>query len=166
MELKKIQDCDVEKCYQLFAGFPEDENGFVNETVGMDLAEFTEYVALCADYEKGKSLPEGYVPCTKYILINDEQEYVGIFNLRHRLTAFLRSGPGHIGYGIHPDHRRKGYAKQGLRICLEEAKAHGIKEVYLSCLLDNEASYRTQLACGAILHHDGDGHHHTRIFVK
>ena len=37
-------------------------------------------------------LPDGWVPATKYILVNDEGDYVGIFNLRHRLTDFLRNG--------------------------------------------------------------------------
>ena len=52
------------------------------------------------DESLGVGLPDGWVPATKYILVNDEGDYVGIFNLRHRLTDFLRNGPGHIGYGV------------------------------------------------------------------
>ena len=37
-------------------------------------------------------LPEGFVPDTTYVL-EDEGNYVGVFNFRHYLNDFLREGP-------------------------------------------------------------------------
>lgn len=68
----------------------------------MNRERFAAYVRGLRDESLGVGLPDGWVPATKYILVNDEGDYVGIFNLRHRLTDFLRNGPGHIGYGVAP----------------------------------------------------------------
>ena len=35
---------------------------------------------------------------------------------------FLRKGAGHIGYGILPEYRGKGYAKKGLVLAIEKCK--------------------------------------------
>lgn len=58
---------------------------------------------------------------------------VGLFKIRHYLNDFLRKGAGHIGYGILPEYRGKGYAKKGLVLAIEKCKEI-IKEneIYLS----------------------------------
>ena len=48
------------------------------------------------------------------MLENDEGDYVGIVNLRHCLNEALRQGAGHIGYGIRPEYRGRGYATAAL----------------------------------------------------
>ena len=70
----------------------------------------------------GLNLKEGFVPDTIFVLVDDNENYVGIFNLRHYLNEFLANGPGHIGMGISSKYRRKGYATKGLALVLEEAK--------------------------------------------
>ena len=73
------------------------------------------------------------MPVTKYILVNDQGEYVGIFNLRHELNDALMEGAGHIGYGIAPEWRGRGYATEGLRLLLIKARDEfGITEATLS----------------------------------
>lgn len=52
--------------------------------------------------------------------------------MRHKLNETLRNGAGHIGYGISPNYRKKGYATQGLALVLQEAKKIGIDEALLS----------------------------------
>lgn len=44
------------------------------------------------------------MPDTVYVLENDDGDYVGLVNLRHRLNAALRQGAGHIGYGIRKEY--------------------------------------------------------------
>ena len=97
------------------------------------------------------------------MLVDDEENYVGIFNLRHQLNEFLAKGPGHIGYGISSKYRRNGYATKGLELILPEAKKVGIEEAYLSCLKTNAGSFRTQMKNGAVLHHEDDLRYYTRI---
>ncbi|MBP9779510.1 GNAT family N-acetyltransferase, partial [Candidatus Gracilibacteria bacterium] len=57
---------------------------------------------------------------------------------------------GHIGYGIRPSERRKGYATKMLALGLIEAKKLGIERVLLGCSDDNPGSYKTIEANGGI----------------
>lgn len=91
---------------------------------------------------------------------------MGIFNLRHRLNDRLREGAGHIGYGIAPEYRGRGYATAGLRMILVTALAeYGIKEAYLSVNKDNPASLAVQRHLGARIDHDNDTEYFTRIRI-
>lgn len=162
MELIKLWEANLEKAYQLQNSFLQEENGFVNVAYGLSLDEFKEYVNLREDYSKGINLKEGYVPDTVYILV-DEDEYVGIFNLRHELNDFLRNGAGHIGYAISSKHRQKGYATKGLALVLEKAREIGIDEAYLSVNKDNIGSLKAQFKNGAKIHHEDDKEYYTRI---
>ena len=102
MRLIETWLADPERAFDLFAKFPAEETGFENPAAGMDREQFAAYVRGLRDESLGVGLPDGWVPATKYILVNDEGDYVGIFNLRHRLTDFLRNGPGHIGSRLYP----------------------------------------------------------------
>lgn len=112
------------------------------------------------------NLPEGFVPDTVYLL-ETEGEYVGIFNLRHRLTEGLIHGAGHIGYGISPKCRGKGYAAKGLEMLLEIArKIVPEEEIYLSVHKDNLASLNVQKKNGAYIHHENEAEYFMRIPLK
>lgn len=112
------------------------------------------------------NLPEGFVPDTVYLL-ETEGEYVGIFNLRHRLTEGLIHGAGHIGYGISPKYRGKGYAAKGLEMLLEIArKIVPEEEIYLSVHKDNLASLNVQKKNGAYIYHENEAEYFTRIPLK
>ena len=165
MKLLEIWNADNDKSYDLYMSFPEDENGFMNPCFGMDRKEFDVYVLRCRDSSQGIGLKEGYVPDTKYIVIDDEGNYAGIVNLRHYLNDFLREGAGHIGYGIRKEYRGRGYAAEALRMVLEKCKEMGIEEVYMSCNKDNIASYKAQLRNGAVLHHESDDEYYTRVYL-
>ncbi|MDO4312770.1 MAG: GNAT family N-acetyltransferase [Eubacteriales bacterium] len=163
MRLVKLWEADLKKAYELQCSFEENEHGFVNSAYGYTYSQFIYYVEKCRAYSMGADLPEGYVPCTVFVLADDEGQYVGIFNLRHCLNDFLANGPGHIGYGISPDFRKRGYATKGLALVLQEAKNMGIDEVYLSVHKDNTGSLKVQQKNGAVIHHEGDREYYTRI---
>lgn len=57
---------------------------------------------------------------------------------------------GHIGYGVRPSERRKGYASKMLRMALDKCKAMGIDQVLITCNKDNAASVKTIIANGGI----------------
>ena len=166
MRLIEAWTGDPAKAYELFQQFPADDHGFINDAAGMNRNEFDGYLLELKNTAEGINLPEGYVPATKYILVNDDGAYVGIFNLRHRLNDFLRKGPGHIGYGIAPAYRGKGYATAGLKLTLEKAhNEFGISEAYLSANKTNPASLKVQQHCGACIDHEDDTHYYTRIVI-
>ena len=164
MRLIPLWEADLEKAYGLHRCFPPEENGFENPAFGLSLEEFREYVRRREANSQGRELPQGFVPDTVYVLENDAGDYVGIFNLRHRLNDALREGPGHIGYGIRPGCRGRGYATQGLALALEKARqVVPEEEIYLSVHKDNPASLRVQLKNGGAIHHEDGLEYYTRF---
>ena len=58
---------------------------------------------------------------------------------------------GHeIGYSFHPAHHGKGYAKEMLRLNIQNAKALGIPQLLITCDVSNVASEKTILANGGV----------------
>ena len=73
-----------------------------------------------------------------------------MINIRLCLNERLKECGGHIGYGIRPSERNKGYNKINLYLALLRCQSLGIKEVILDCDSINLASSRTMEALGAI----------------
>ena len=147
MELIRVQDSDYRKTYELYMTFPENENGYMNSVYGYNYEQFLEWIEKKRNWSLGKELPEGFVPDTTYVLV-DEDVYVGVFSLRHCLNDFLREG---------------GYATKGLKLTLEKAGQRSIHEVYMSVNKDNPASLRVQMKNGAYIHHENETKFFTRI---
>ena len=125
MKLIKLWEADFDRAYELQNTFVQDENGFINAAYGFSREEFQEYVKLRKQNSEGVNLPEGFVPDTVYLL-ETEGEYVGIFNLRHRLKMCIRDRimPDHVHilmevdpqFGIHKAVKSlKGYTSKVLR---------------------------------------------------
>lgn len=155
---------DYDDVFDLLLSFPADENGFMNDAWDIDRRKVPEYLDSLHDMSRGVGLRDGYVPMTKYALVNDAGELVGIFNIRHRLTKQLRNGAGHIGYGIAPAYRNRGYATEGLRLCLDKAKDIISEDVVLmSALKSNSASLAVQMKNGARIDHEDEQDYFTTI---
>jgi len=58
---------------------------------------------------------------------------------------------GHIGYGVVPWKRNKGYAKKALQLMLNEIKYCGLPYVELTTDVENEVSQKVILKCGGQL---------------
>lgn len=89
----------------------------------------------------GTGLPEGYVPCSAFWLV-EEGAFVGLGSIRHRLTPALERFGGHIGYAIRPSRWNMGYGTLQLGLLLEEAAKLGIADALVTCDDDNVGSYR------------------------
>ncbi|MDO5438971.1 MAG: GNAT family N-acetyltransferase [Erysipelotrichaceae bacterium] len=91
-------------------------------------------------------------PGKTFLLIRgNDNRIVGTVNVRWDLNeAMLRFG-GHIGYGIRPSERRKGYNKINLYLALKEAKKIGLDRVMIDCAVSNIASDKTIQDLGGIL---------------
>lgn len=114
---------------------------------GMD---FASYLDLLDANEKGERLPFGYVSATVLCAFVGD-DLVGRLTIRHTLNEFLLKVGGHIGYGVVPGFRRKGYAKSMLALSLPIAKSLGINQVLVTCDDDNVGSIKTIESCGGRL---------------
>ncbi len=78
-------------------------------------------------------------------------EIIGRVSLRFELNEYLTERGGHVGYGVAPAHRRKGYATEILRQALVVIRAEGVDPVLVACDDDNVASSRTIERNGGVL---------------
>lgn len=97
-------------------------------------------------------VPAHLVPSTLLFMVDDAQTKIyGAVDIRHDLNEHLLNYGGHIGYGIVPSERRKGYAKEQLRLALPVARALGLTKVLVCCDDLNPGSARTIEANGGVL---------------
>ena len=129
---------------------------FTPWVLGLDASDFPALVSTFEDFSKGVGVPEEFVESSTYWLVNKQSRVLGAVNIRHRLNEYLSNIGGHIGYGIRPSERRKGYATEMLRLALEFVRKLGIEKVLISCDKDNVASAKTIINNGGILEYEGD----------
>ncbi|MGL5514089.1 MAG: GNAT family N-acetyltransferase, partial [Sporomusa sp.] len=79
-----------------------------------------------------------WVVSSTFLALHHEN-IVGMIDIRHTLNPFLRESGGHIGYGVRPIQRGKGYATQMLRMGLKYCRQLSIPKVMLACNKDNLA---------------------------
>lgn len=92
------------------------------------------------------------VPGKTFLLIRkNDNKIVGTINIRWNLSEDMLKFGGHIGYGIRPTERRKGYNKIQLYLVLLEAQKLNLDKVMLDCSVDNLGSDKTIKALGGIL---------------
>lgn len=156
--------------------YRSDENHFGRGGIdplikAIDEHKVDEYLQKLADGEKGKNLKPGHVPGTRFWLLNDN-EFVGSFDIRHKLTPNLEKIGGHIAANIAPKYRGKYSSFVGIKMCLDQAKKIGLTSVLMTCDVKNTASFRAitgllKLYGGKqISDSRGDGFHQHRVWIN
>ena len=130
----------------------------------------------CHDFDyylehlENKSTTGGWVPDSVFFLLDDERNrLLGAVNIRHYLTDALLKDGGHIGDGIRPSERRKGYATKMIHLALEECRKLGIDRVLMICNKDNIGSARSIICNGGVLENeitDPDGSVLQRYWIQ
>lgn len=101
--------------------------------------------------ERNMEPSDTWVPAETYFLVREsDNKIVGMISIRLTLNKSLEEFGGHIGYGIRPSERQKGYNKVNLYLALKRCNELGIEKVYLDCDIDNPGSYRTMEALGGV----------------
>ena len=98
---------------------------------------------------------DGRVPDSVFFCLDvDRDIFVGAVNIRHYLNESLLFTGGHIGDGIRPSQRRKGYATAMIGLALEECKKLGIHRVLMTCDKDNIGSAKSIMNNGGVLENE------------
>lgn len=125
-------------------------NSNINGSGGLDryINNYEEWLnKLERDYVMEPS--EERVPARTYFLVREsDSRIVGMINIRTALNERLSKYGGHIGYGIRPTERGKGYNKINLYLGLKVCDEYGIDKVLMDADLDNPASWKTMEALG------------------
>ena len=124
----------------------------INGDAGLDEAET--YEAWLVKVKENPTLKDDkLVPSTTYFGVADGK-IVGTIDIRHRLNDYLLQFGGHIGYGVRPTERRKGYATKMLALALEKCRELGLEKVLITCNKDNTPSAKTIINNGGVLENE------------
>ena len=131
-----------------------------------DFHDFDDYVKSINATEE---LNNDWVPdTTLFCLDRDRNIFVGAVSIRHYLNDKLLKTGGHIGDGIRPGERRKGYATAMIALALEECKKLGITRVLMCCDKNNIGSAKSIIKNGGVLENEieEDGHIEQRYWIQ
>ena len=113
---------------------------------------------------------DGKVPDSVFFLLDvDRNILLGAINIRHYLNDYLLKYGGHIGDGIRPSERRKGYATEMIRLALIECRKLGIDKVLMVCDKSNIGSAKSIIKNGGVLENefvDEDGIINQRYWIS
>ncbi len=117
-----------------------------------DYRDFDLYLKGFHDEGKGDS---NHVPATTLFCMDvDRNIFVGAVNIRHYLNEALLLNGGHIGDGIRPSERRKGYATKMIGLALKECRSLGISKVLMVCDKENIGSAKSIMKNGGVLENE------------
>ena len=118
--------------------------------------DYSDFDAYLKEFERSEKNPKPeHVPATTYFALDKERNViVGAICIRHYLTPALLNSGGHIGDGIRPSERRKGYATEMIGLALQKCKEMKIDKVMMSCLKDNIGSKKSIINNGGVYDQD------------
>jgi len=116
----------------------------------------------------GVDVPKGWVPAT-FLVAEVDGRVVGRVSIRHHLNPYLADVAGHIGIGVRPDFRRRGYGTAILRQALAVAASTGLARLLVTCDALNVGSIKVIENCGGVPEDVAPGRrsvHSSRFWVE
>ena len=113
-----------------------------------DYHDFDNYLARL----ERKTEEDGRVPNSVFFLLDEARgRLIGAADIRHYLNEDIWITGGHIGDGIRPSERGKGYGTKLVALALKECRNMGIFRVLMTCDKENTASVKTITGNGGVL---------------
>lgn len=125
----------------------------VESGLGVDSMPYDQWLSQIL---RNAEVPSGKWGRSLVLLALDGDTLVGLLCIRYELPEEYARLYGHIGYGVRPSLRRRGYASAMLRHALTVCREQGLDEVLLGCRADNIASAKTIEGCGGELLYEND----------
>lgn len=120
-----------------------------------DAPSFESWCQSCSDNLHSNTAKLGLVPSHTYLAISTENnDLIGMIDIRHYLNDKLLQTGGHIGYSIRKSARNQGYATEMLSLALKECRRLELSQVLITCDKDNIASAKTIIKNGGLLENE------------
>jgi predicted acetyltransferase len=148
LRLRPLQLADEDQARAAHAELARD--GFTFLLEWQEAMPWGDYLARLSTLRRGVDIPPDRVPAT-FLVAEVAGALIGRVSIRHELNAFLTDFGGHIGYGVRPAHRRRGYASEILRQSLIIARGEGVERALLVCEAGNAASAAVIRRLGGVL---------------
>lgn len=104
-----------------------------NCTNPLNTLSYNSLLDVVDNYRNGKifDYDENYFKSSEFYFIFDEEELVGVCEIRNNLKPLGNKLKGHMACGIRPSKRNQGYALKVTNCMIEKLKESGVKEVVL-----------------------------------
>ncbi len=106
----------------------------------IDGLDYDATIKVVDDYSKGNifDYDVDYFEKSDFYFIFDNNDLIGVGEVRHNLKQLGKQLMGHIVCGIRPSKRNKGYALESIKYMVDNLKEDGIDEVILCHYSENE----------------------------
>lgn len=155
MKLVKLTKNLEKQYYDFLREWKEAGEEIIPYSVSREFSTIEEAIETFENESKGINIGD-FVSSSTYVAYEEDDDcIVGAVHIRHCLNEKLLFDGGHIGDGVRPSRRNKGYAtemiKQALKICREELD---LDKVLMCCYKDNIASRKSIINNGGILENE------------
>lgn len=167
MRLIKLSPVYKAAYYDYMREFYEEGERIVPGAAGSTEADFAAYLRALAMKSDSRHCPWSWIPSDLWFL-EEGGRLLGAIDFRRALNDRLLQFAGHIGYGVRPSERGKGYATAMLRMVLDILRDRGVGRVLLTCREDHAASARVIEKCGGSLQdiREGEGELYRRYWIS
>ncbi len=101
--------------------------------------DYNAVLKVVKDYSKGKifDYDVDYFESSDFYFIFDDEDLIGMGEIRHNLKPLGTQTIGHIACGIRPSKRKQGYALKSVASMIDKIKEDGIDEVIVCHYSEN-----------------------------